>query len=108
MRGSFIQVGGNFSSGFFVPVNQMQILLHFSALVAVLERLFGLMFHFAERVARVADDVRDGFHHFFHNAFQFGYGALQRLKPSLLLAWSPTALHAPFMRPNRAFVIQNF
>jgi hypothetical protein len=30
-----------------------------------------LMFHFAERVAGIPDDVRDGFHHFLHNAFSF-------------------------------------
>jgi hypothetical protein len=69
MRGSFIHAGLNFSNGFLLPVNQVQILLHLSALVSVLERLFGLMFHFAERVAGVPDNVRDGFHHFFHNAF---------------------------------------
>jgi hypothetical protein len=44
------------------------------------------MFHFAERVVGVADYVRDGFHHFLHNAFPFGYGVSQRLKPSLLPA----------------------
>jgi hypothetical protein len=44
------------------------------------------MIEFAERVVGIPYDLGDGFHHFFHNAFQFGYGALQRLKPSLLLA----------------------
>jgi hypothetical protein len=73
------------SNGLLLPVGQMQILLYFSALIPVLERFFRLMFQLAERVVGIADDVRDGFHHFFHNAFHFGYGALQRLKPSLLL-----------------------
>ena len=71
---------------FGLPVVEMKIFLDFSAFVSVFQRLFGLMFHFAERVAVITDDLSDGFHHFFHNAFQFGYGASQRLKPSLLLA----------------------
>jgi len=51
----------------------MQIFFYLSALIPVLERLFWLVFHFTERVVWVTDDVRDGFHHFFHNAFHFGY-----------------------------------
>jgi hypothetical protein len=85
-RGSFNPVGGNFSSDLLLQVDQVQVFPNFSALVTVLERFFGLMFHFAERVVGVTDDLDDGFHHFFHNAFPFGYGALQRLKPSLLRA----------------------
>lgn len=69
----------------------MQILLYFSALITVLERFFWLVVELAERVVGIPDYLGDGFHHFFHNAFQFGYGALQRLKPSLSLACEPSA-----------------
>jgi hypothetical protein len=69
VRGPFNQVGGNFSNRLLLQIYQVQILLHFSALIAVLERFFWLMFQFAERVAGITDDLDDGFHHFFHNAF---------------------------------------
>jgi hypothetical protein len=85
-RGSLIQVGGNCSNGLFLQIYQVQIFFHLSALIAVFERFFWLMFQLAERVVGITDDLDDGFHHFFHNTFHFGYGALQRLKPSLLLA----------------------
>jgi hypothetical protein len=69
VRGSLIQVGGNFSNGLFLQIYQVQIFLHLSALITVPERFFWLMFQFAERVAGITDDLDDGFHHFFHNAF---------------------------------------
>jgi hypothetical protein len=43
-----------------------------------------------------------------HSLWLHGYGALLRLKPFLFIGSPPTALHAPFMRPNAANVIQNF
>jgi hypothetical protein len=70
-RGLFIQVVENFSSDFFGPVVQVQILLDLSALVSVLKRFFWLVFQLTERVAGIPDDLGDGFHHFFHNAFPF-------------------------------------
>jgi hypothetical protein len=68
-RGSLIQVGGNFSNGLFLQIYQMEIFPHLSAFIAVLEGLFWLMFQLAERVVGITDDLDDGFHHFFHNAF---------------------------------------
>jgi hypothetical protein len=69
-------MGLNFSRSLFrLPVGQVKVFFYLSALIAVLERLLGLMFHFTERVVGVTNDLGDGFHHFFPNAFYFGYGA---------------------------------
>jgi hypothetical protein len=68
----------------------MQILLDFSAFVAVFQRFFGLMIQFGEGMFRIPDDLRDDFHHSFHSttlvvefgrasAFLVGYGQLLTL-----------------------------
>ena len=93
---------------FRLPIRQMQVFLDLPAFVAVFQRLLGLVFHLAERVAGISDDLSDGLHHFFHNAFclvtELGSGP----GLSLMSTRTPAVLHAPFMRPNTAFVIQNF
>lgn len=108
LRGSFNQVGRIFSNRFLLQIYQVKILLHFSALISVLERFFWLMFQFAERVAGITDDLDDGFHHFFHNAFSFWLRSFAAAQAFLVAGLTANCLTAPFMRPNFAFVIQNF
>jgi hypothetical protein len=59
-------------------------------------------------VAVINDDLGDGFYHFFHNAFFYLVTELAAAQAFLVAGLTPTAFHAPFMRPNHAFVIQIF
>jgi hypothetical protein len=86
----------------------MKIFLHLSTLIAVLEGFFWLMFQFAERVAGITDDLDDGFHHFFHNAFFILLRSFAAAQTFLVAGLTANCLTSPFMRQSRAFVIQNF
>lgn len=66
MRGSFIHFVRKRLYHFLLPVSQMQILLHFSAFVAVFEWFLGLMIQFAKGMLWIPDSLRDDFHHSFH------------------------------------------
>jgi hypothetical protein len=53
------------------PVAELEVFPDFAALMTVLERLFGMMFGFAERMFRIANRFAHYFECFHHSMFPF-------------------------------------
>jgi hypothetical protein len=60
------------------PVTQLEIFPDFAALMTILERLFGVMFGFAERMFLIANIFAHYFECFHHNMFPVVYRTYSR------------------------------